>query len=580
MEFQTLSDFVLLQPSVRQAKEGGGVSSENGIAVDSEAADFEANRFPLTRSAIFSTGALGLIEKRRVMKFLKDVAPPLAEQLHAQGASPADDVRMQQAAAMEAARKATEQFAKEAASHPGITLSALLEKKYGLSPKALEIVTLMGEIDLDNNTPADHDKTASALLRSVELFRQFVTSIGLYGGSTPFLQPMFGASEMVQNFCRTSAVWGGVFVLHRSLRNIGVNHEKERQYAVLSNGQWVSAKIIVAPRELLPADPEGALPVFHQNDWQAVMCRAREAVAAVPDGGPCYSEKVKSAQKDIRWSRLVVVLRRPFLTWDHLEEPSIGTDRGKESGVPPSVVALMRAPIRRSHGSDDKTMSAPGAVVQLTQHSHMSDQTPSGDAVILHFTADAAALSQSELQEFVMKNFYLKRTGSDDNDVDAGNETRSESLPQLRFEDDDIVFSICFTLSAVHTALDGLQVPELHAAVDKPSETRHAHPYAVEERLKLQSATEKDRKGLLREVEASEQPLEEAMPVDGNATACEHVRVVSVPTLLPGLLNDSQYMEEAMEAYQQVMSLLQEIEGDTQTKDYMFMEELPDIPTF
>jgi RAB protein geranylgeranyltransferase component A len=46
-----------------------------------------------------------------------------------------------------------------------------------------------------------------------------VDSIGRFG-ETGFLSPLYGSSEVVQSFCRMSAVWGGTFILGRSITRV------------------------------------------------------------------------------------------------------------------------------------------------------------------------------------------------------------------------------------------------------------------------------------------------------------------------------------------------------------------------
>lgn len=48
-----------------------------------------------------------------------------------------------------------------------------------------------------------------------------IDSIGKFG-ETAFLAPLYGSSEVVQAFCRMSAVWGGTFILKRSVLSVEV----------------------------------------------------------------------------------------------------------------------------------------------------------------------------------------------------------------------------------------------------------------------------------------------------------------------------------------------------------------------
>ncbi|CCW67776.1 unnamed protein product [Phytomonas sp. Hart1] len=159
-----------------------------------------------------------------------------------------------------------------------------------------------------------------------------------------------------------------------------------------------------------------------------------------------------------------------------------------------------------------------------------------------------------------MASFGLPPNPRDPGEERDEDET-AETPPRIRFADEEVVYCASFTLSAAQAALDAVQRRGTTAAVDRPSETRHAHPYAIAERLKVQSDIAKTRKGLLQPDEARKGDEES-----------EDLRVVSVPTLLPGLLDDSQYMEEAKIAYERIVRMFPD-----DTKKYVFMEEVPDI---
>eukprot|EP00117_Sycon_ciliatum_P012035 scpid45171/ scgid13259/ Rab proteins geranylgeranyltransferase component A 1; Choroideraemia protein homolog; Rab escort protein 1 len=82
----------------------------------------------------------------------------------------------------------------------------------------------------------------------------YLRSIGRYG-NTPFLWPMYGSGELPQAFCRMSAVFGGIFVLNRSLKSVVVTKSEEERCsgAVCNLGQKLKCKWIVMNKEYSPS---------------------------------------------------------------------------------------------------------------------------------------------------------------------------------------------------------------------------------------------------------------------------------------------------------------------------------------
>lgn len=61
--------------------------------------------------------------------------------------------------------------------------------------------------------------------KGVESLKKFVESLGRYGNS-PFLFPMYGCGEIPQCFCRLCAVFGGIYCLQRGIKSIRESDEK------------------------------------------------------------------------------------------------------------------------------------------------------------------------------------------------------------------------------------------------------------------------------------------------------------------------------------------------------------------
>ncbi|RNF22240.1 putative RAB GDP dissociation inhibitor alpha [Trypanosoma conorhini] len=513
MEFQRLSGFFFMLPS------GEGKVRLQGV--------------PLTRAQVFAATHVGLLQKRRLMKFVKDVEASLAEQLHARTADVGDDPLSQ--VALERARVAAEEakrlFAQEAAAHPDETLSMMIERKYGISGVALDTVTLMRQLDA---APGD-------LLHSLELVRHVLTSIGSFGGKTPFLQPAYGSSEMPQNMCRIAAVWDATFVLRRSLlppcrgglrRQETGAVDSATPSIEMSNRQRVKAKVVVVPRTLARA--------FAASSSSASP--PAPAPASTGKDGADKSHPEHHGSNEVRFSRVIVVAKTPLVSWDALRAAGCAgeakaeaedDDKGEEA-FPPLFLALCEV--------------RPGVVVHVQQVSAAAEQAPGdGGSVVVHFTANAWEMDAEELRQFVAGTF-VRRDG-EPNIADA---------PQLA--EAAVLFLASFTVGEAEEALHGLLHPAAEEGADA-SETRKAHPYAVEEHRRR-----------LRQQRQQQRQMCGGEPASGDAAP----RVVPVPTLFENLIDDGAYLRAARRAYDEVVKALQLQEGGG--RECVFFERLPPVP--
>ncbi|RHW70384.1 Rab geranylgeranyl transferase component A [Trypanosoma brucei equiperdum] len=465
-----------------------------------ESCAFRLQSVPLTRAQVFSADHIGLMQKRRLMKFVKDVAAPLAEHLHARTAALGEEEP-----GHTDVQEVGELFQQEVSQHPNETLSELLRRKYAVDETTLNIVTLLGQLETSSEP---------CMLRAVDLVRQVLTSIGAYGGSTPFLVPLYGASEVPQNMCRIAAVWNAVFVLRRSVSR--VLKGLDTPTVEMSNRQHVKAKVVVVPRALA------------------------SKFASVSGANDANDENIT------RFSRVVIVAKQPLVTWKALsssgccEEEVTTATEGLEGtaktssveGIPPLVFALCQA--------------QPGVVVHVQQQSASSEQAPKeGNAVVVHFTVNNCQMSAKQLHRFVEESFIASAASAGEDCV--------------VLDKDAILFFASFVLDEREEALRGVA----HGAWDfLASETEKAHPFAVEEYRKRQKKSKCDL------VEFDD---------DG-------VLIVPVPTLLQNLMDDGAYLKEAQQAYETVVARLQmqmkeeEEEGD-KTKQYVFLEPLPPVPS-
>ncbi|ESO07677.1 hypothetical protein HELRODRAFT_191009 [Helobdella robusta] len=105
----------------------------------------------------------------------------------------------------------------------------------------------------------DDDATT---LEGLEATRKYLESLGRYGNSS-FLLPLYGVGELVQCFCRLSAVFGGVYCLNRYLAGVVVDSNDNVVSVVDSNGERLSTKWLVVD------------PMYVNENYLPSVCRKR-----------------------------------------------------------------------------------------------------------------------------------------------------------------------------------------------------------------------------------------------------------------------------------------------------------------
>lgn len=195
---------------------GGGGGAGRGGSQD------QIWKVPCSRNDVFNTTMLGALEKRSLMKFHQFVADwgrmncgtevnSLNENELAIGRSlyrPQNKQLLSSGYNVDAfIDKPFQEFLADCKLSPklqGIIMYALCCHKAPMATAA-------------GGAPREEYVTHEALN---DMFMH-IDSIGRFG-ETAFLTPLYGASEVVQAFCRMSAVWGGTFILQRSLSTIAV----------------------------------------------------------------------------------------------------------------------------------------------------------------------------------------------------------------------------------------------------------------------------------------------------------------------------------------------------------------------
>lgn len=163
---------------------------------------------PCSRADLFSSKTVSMIEKRKMMKFLTFCAE-------------------------------YEKHPEEYEEMGNMSFEEFLEKR-GLTPNLIRfILHSIGSVPPD--TP---------IVQGLKSTQTFLYSLGRYG-NTPFLFPLYGPGDLSQSFCRFSAVYGGVYCLHRSVQSLIVNEENKCTGAVCTSGQVMRCSHVIATSRLV-----------------------------------------------------------------------------------------------------------------------------------------------------------------------------------------------------------------------------------------------------------------------------------------------------------------------------------------
>merc|ERR1719370_134173 len=167
--------------------------------------DGKLEQVPSSRSDVFNTKHISVVEKRVLMKFLTQC--------------------LQEEEGEEASDKTFGDFL----------------KVHKLTPNLTHFVV--------HSIAMTHPDSPQAV--GLKATRKFLSSLGRFG-PTPFLWSMYGTGELPQAFCRLCAVFGGIYYLGRSLEGLVVKDGKAE--AVVTEGRRIQCDQVVLPASLVPTE--------------------------------------------------------------------------------------------------------------------------------------------------------------------------------------------------------------------------------------------------------------------------------------------------------------------------------------
>lgn len=132
-------------------------------------------------------------------------------------------------------------------------LFLFLKLRNQLEPHLREVILYALALVAEGQGEGNMIETEEALTR---LFRH-LNGLGHYG-DTAFLTALYGAGEILQAFCRTSAVWGGTYILQSRTSKVVLSEKGEKVVGIMNEeGQVTRCGALVCGKEYIGGKGRG-----------------------------------------------------------------------------------------------------------------------------------------------------------------------------------------------------------------------------------------------------------------------------------------------------------------------------------
>ncbi|KAJ4485975.1 rab GTPase activator [Lentinula aciculospora] len=171
------------------------------------------------------------------------------------------------------------------ATHQGIDLDKdsmkTVYEKFGLEPGTQDFIGHAMALYLDDDYIT---KTARATYNRIVLY---TSSMARYGKS-PYIYPLYGLGELPQSFARLSAIYGGTYMLDKTIDEI-VTDEQGKFVGVRSGGETVKAKQVIGDPSYFGAgkQTEGKLRVVEESKVIRAICVLKHPIPETDDSDSC-----------------------------------------------------------------------------------------------------------------------------------------------------------------------------------------------------------------------------------------------------------------------------------------------------
>ncbi|KAJ4002460.1 rab GTPase activator [Lentinula boryana] len=170
-------------------------------------------------------------------------------------------------------------------THQGINLDKdsmkTVYEKFGLEPGTQDFIGHAMALYLDD------DYITKPARPSYDRIVLYTSSMARYGKS-PYIYPLYGLGELPQSFARLSAIYGGTYMLDKSIDEI-VTDDQGKFVGVRSGGETVKAKQVIGDPSYFGAgkQTEGKLRVVEESKVIRAICVLKHPIPETDDSDSC-----------------------------------------------------------------------------------------------------------------------------------------------------------------------------------------------------------------------------------------------------------------------------------------------------
>src|ERR1700760_806427 len=155
--------------------------------------------------------------------------------------------------------------------------------KFGLEATTRDFIGHSMALYQDDSYIAQVGMAEDAITR----IRLYTSSMARYGKS-PYIYPLYGLGELPQSFARLSAIYGGTYMLDKSIDKI-VTDDKGKFVGVTSGGETVKAKQVIGDPSYFGAGSEeaGKVRVVEEGKVVRAICILKHPIPGTDDADSC-----------------------------------------------------------------------------------------------------------------------------------------------------------------------------------------------------------------------------------------------------------------------------------------------------
>ena len=113
----------------------------------------------------------------------------------------------------------------------------------------------------------------------------YTASMARYGKS-PYIYPLYGLGELPQSFARLSAIYGGTYMLDKSIDEI-VTDADGKFVGVTSSGETVKAKQVIGDPSYFKDSKDGKIRVLEEGKVVRAICLLKHPIPGTDDSDSC-----------------------------------------------------------------------------------------------------------------------------------------------------------------------------------------------------------------------------------------------------------------------------------------------------